>query len=353
MNVIHHSLRLLPRRLRPILKHTQTRMAVNLPHLPDTEKLSTNIIRILGGNPSKFTLQGSNTYLLGSGSSRILLDTAQGEPAWSSSISNILKSENCSISQCLLSHWHGDHVGGVNDLRKICSDSPPTIRKHMPSLNPHARFDPSTLEDINPDETFSTPEGFRIQALHTPGHTKDHMCFVITSSPNDPSEVGSIFTFDNVLGHGTAVFEDLAEYLSTLNVMKDALPSDRPVTAYPGHGAIIDDASAKITEYIEHRKMREEEALNVLRYGTPTPPPSSIDSEAVEHQDQDDVGGMEVVMKEWTSMEMVKVIYRHYPENLWLPAEGGLLMVLEKLKGDGKVRKSEEGRWSVNGRPTL
>ncbi len=351
MNVVYHSLRPVPRRLPHAFRKAQLRMAVNLPHLPETEKLSTSIIRILGGNPSKFTLQGSNTYLLGSGSSRILLDTAQGEPSWSSSLSNILKSENCSISDCLLSHWHGDHVGGVNDLRKICSDAPPTVRKHMPSLNPHARFDPSTLETITPDQTFSTPEGFEIRALHTPGHTKDHMCFIITCSPHDPSEVGQLFTFDNVLGHGTAVFEDLAEYLSTLSIMKDALPTDRPVAAYPGHGAIIDDAAAKITEYIEHRKMREEEALNVLKYGTPTPPPSSGESEAVEHED--DLGGMEVVMKEWTSMEMVKVIYRHYPENLWLPAEGGLLMVLEKLKGDGKVRKTEEGKWSINGRPTL
>ena len=67
------------------------------------------------------------------------------------------------------------------------------------------------------------------------------------------------------------------------------------------------------------------------------PPPPSPQSEAVEHENADDISGLEVVTgKEWTSMEMVKVIYRHYPENLWLPAEGGLLMVLEKLRGDGK-----------------
>jgi endoribonuclease LACTB2 len=330
-------------------------MAVNLPHLPDIEKLSTNIIRILGGNPSKFTLQGSNTYLLGSGPQRILLDTGEGRSAWSSSVSSVLESEKCSISQCLLSHWHGDHVGGVNALLKLSSSSPPTISKHMPTLNPHARFDPSILSEISPNQSFSTPEGFTIKSLHTPGHTKDHMCFLITSSPNQ-DEVGGIFTFDNVLGHGTAVFEDLAVYLNSLAVMKDALPTDRPVTAYPGHGAIIDDASAKIQEYIEHRHIREEEALNVLRYGTPTPPPSSPHSEAVEHESgsQDNIGALEVTAgKEWTSMEMVKVIYRHYPENLWQPAEGGLLMVLEKLKGDGKVKRSREGKWSVSERAAL
>ena len=169
------------------------------------------------------------------------------------------------------------------------------------------------------------------------------MCFLITASSADPSEVGSIFTVDNVLGHGTAVFEDLATYLTSLQTMYDALPHDTPVKAVPGHGAVIPDARAKITEYIEHRHMREQEALNVLKFGTPTPPPSDAqNSEAA------DVGPLEVVTgKEWGSMEMVKVIYRHYPENLWEPAEFGLLMVLEKLRGEGRVEKGEQGGWVV------
>ena len=349
MNALAHSLRPIPRLARRIATRTQVRMAVNLPHLNDIEKLSTSVIRILGGNPSKFTLQGSNTYLLGTGSDRILLDTGEGRKAWTDSLSSVLKSENCSVSECLLSHWHGDHVGGVNSLLKLYSSDLP-IKKHNPKLNPHARFDPSILGTIDPDQSFSTKDGFTIKALHTPGHTTDHMCFIVTSS-TDPSEVGQIFTFDNVLGHGTAVFEDLAAYLNSLAVMKDALPSSRPVMAYPGHGAVIDDAADKIQEYIEHRRMREEEALNVLRYGTPDAPYSIDDSDAGH---EDDIGGLEVVSgKEWTSWEMVKVIYRHYPENLWQPAEGGLLMVLEKLKGDGKVSKSDQGKWSTNGRSAL
>jgi len=148
--------------------------------------------------------------------------------------------------------------------------------------------------------------------------------------------------------------------------------NDGKKRAYPGHGAVIEDSVAKIDEYIAHRRMREEEALNVLRYGTVKPPhatqplvPDSItttgDSDASDSESSKlNLGGAKEVVagKEWTSMEMVKVIYRHYPENLWEPAERGLLMVLEKLKKDGKVVKVEseeggKGRWRASEKATL
>jgi endoribonuclease LACTB2 len=217
------------------------------------------------------------------------------------------------------------------------------VHKNNPTYDPYSQLDTSTINPIADGQRFKNACGFEVQALHTPGHTEDHMCFLVTASPADPAEVGSIFTADNVLGHGTAVFEDLQTYVASLGVMKNAVSNDaRPhatVRAFPGHGAVIADAKAKIAEYIEHRHMREQEALNVLKYGTPSPPPAEEESEG-------SAGGLEVVTgKEWASMEMVKVIYRHYPENLWEPAERGLLMVLEKLRKEGKVKKGEQGGW--------
>jgi endoribonuclease LACTB2 len=213
------------------------------------------------------------------------------------------------------------------------------------------------------------------------------MVFQVTSS-SDPSEVGALFTADNVLGHGTAVFEDLGLYLDSLQVMKQRLVDSQSSTsssssgstkrAYPGHGAVIEDGVAKIDEYIAHRRMREEEALNVLRYGTVKAPHSShnLVADSITRTGESDASdneaassklelgaGKEVVSgKEWTSLEMVKVIYRHYPENLWEPAERGLLMVLNKLKGDGKVIHvtgqeggggAEKGRWRASEKATL
>jgi len=352
-------------------------MAQTLPPLPDWEQVSTNVVRILGGNPSKFTLQGTNTYLLGRGADRLLVDTGQGEKRWLDTLSTVLHDQNATVSTCLLTHWHHDHVAGVKDLEKMSSDV--KVYKNKPALNPDGLLDPDRVHDIGDGQHFSvsTPEGaFEVEAVHTPGHAKDHMCFLVTSSP-DPTEIGALFTADNVLGHGTAVFEDLATYLESLNLMKrrvsetvSALTSKTSASeeaghtrkAYPGHGAVIDDVTGKIDEYISHRRMREEEALNVLRYGSVKRPGTK---EGVVHDSITTVGesdseaetisvGKEVVSgKEWESMEMVRIIYRHYPENLYQPAEYGLLMVLEKLRKDGKVVKTDAGKWRVSEMATL
>ncbi|ETI25053.1 hypothetical protein G647_04423 [Cladophialophora carrionii CBS 160.54] len=426
-------------------------MAQNLPHLPDWEQVSTNIIRIMGGNPSKFTLQGTNTYLLGSGASRILIDTGSGEKKWIDTVRVVLNSATAKplhISTCLLTHWHHDHLGGVTDLERLSAELNPghelKVYKNLPAWNPDSLIDPSRVHDIHDGQEFVTGGGdgndddassFAIQAIHTPGHAKDHMVFQITQSP-DASEIGALFTADNVLGHGTAVFEDLQLYLQSLDVMKrrvvdavatqhrqrqqdtrqsgipdsDSSPSsisggpnssahadanaDAHVSvstssttttaaattttkrAYPGHGQVIDDAVGKIDEYIAHRRMREEEALNVLKYGTVNSPQSTTpvvhdsitttgksegesDASAGVRESGSGSGPKEVIVgKEWDSMEMVRVIYRHYPENLWEPAEKGLLMVLEKLKKDGRVvcvgaSGDARGKWRVSEKATL
>ncbi|OCT53090.1 hypothetical protein CLCR_10041 [Cladophialophora carrionii] len=434
-------------------------MAQNLPHLPDWEQVSTNIIRIMGGNPSKFTLQGTNTYLLGSGASRILIDTGSGEKKWIDTVRVVLNSATAKplhISTCLLTHWHHDHLGGVTDLERLSAELNPAhelkVYKNLPTWNPDSLIDPSRVHDIHDGQEFVTGGGngndddddassFAIQAIHTPGHAKDHMVFQITRSP-DASEIGALFTADNVLGHGTAVFEDLQLYLQSLDVMKrrvvDAVATQQrqrqqdtrqsgisdsdsdsspgsisggpnssahaaarahvsvstgsttttttaatttttTITkrAYPGHGQVIDDAVGKIDEYIAHRRMREEEALNVLKYGTVNSPRSTTpvvhdsitatgkgenesDASAAEPGARESGSGPKevIVGKEWDSMEMVRVIYRHYPENLWEPAEKGLLMVLEKLKRDGRVvcvgaSGQARGKWRLSEKATL
>ena len=96
------------------------------------------------------------------------------------------------------------------------------------------------------------------------------------------------------------------------------------IRAYPAHGSVIEDAKAKIEEYIAHRRQREQEAVAVL---------------AGKHGNQDGV-----VKEEWGSMEMVKIIYKQYPEGLHAPAEGGLLQVLNKLEGEGRVETVEGGK---------
>ncbi|KAJ4384653.1 hypothetical protein N0V86_000253 [Didymella sp. IMI 355093] len=280
-------------------------MSEPLVSLPAVQKLSDCVIRVLGGNPSKFTLQGTNTYIVGTGSKRLLIDTGEGKEAWIESIKSTLSEHKITIDKALLSHWHPDHVLGIPDL---LSHSPNTqVFKNQSDGN-------EDWHEISDGQTFST-EGATLRAFHCPGHTTDHIAFVL-------EEEEAMFTADNVLGQGTAVFEDLATYMKSLEGMGKQFTG----RAYPGHGPVIEDGPSKISEYIKHRRQREQQVLDVLG--------------------KEKEGG-------WTSMEIVKVIYKDYPQNLWEPAERGVIQILEKLKGESKIIKSDGGRWSLSGKASL
>ncbi|EME40155.1 hypothetical protein DOTSEDRAFT_74851 [Dothistroma septosporum NZE10] len=279
-----------------------------LPTLPDIERVSPRVIRILGANPSKFTLQGTNTYLIGQGPKRFLLDTGEGKPQWLDSVKKALKDENASISDVILTHWHPDHVGGVPDARSLCPEAK-VWKNNLYAMKDYINY--------NDGHIFRT-EGATIKAFHSPGHTVDHMAFIL-------QEEDAMFTGDNVLGHGTAVFEDLATYIDSLERMQHQFDG----RAYPGHGQVIGDGKAKIREYISHRRQREVEVLEVLKASAP--------------------GGEEG----WTSMEIVKLVYKAYPEHLWTPAEGGVKQVLGKLEGEGKVKQADGERWSLGAKAAL
>jgi len=255
--------------------------------------------------------KGTNVYIVGTGSYRLLIDTGEGRPSWIKALLSVLAKENASVSQVLITHCHLDHTGGIQHL--LANFPEATVHKYNPAQG---------HQGIQDGEQFSV-DGATLRAVHSPGHTKDHMVFVL-------EEEDAMFTGDSVLGQGTAVFEDLSTYLHSLEGMKVYFSG----RAYPGHGPVIDDGNARISEYLRHRQQREDQVLQVLKS-------SSIAPSAQEAEG-------------WVSMEIVKVIYKDVPESLHLAAHGGVLQLLRKLQGDDRVEvDSFTGKWKIKERAIL
>jgi ribonuclease/clavin/mitogillin len=136
------------------------------------------------------------------------------------------------------------------------------------------------------------------------------------------------------LGHGTAVFEDLHAYIKSLHKMKGAFKG----RAYPGHGPVIDNGPSKIAEYIKHRQLREDQVIQVLKTAR------FVEGANASATDPN----------EWTSMDIVKIIYKDVPENLYLPANGGITQILLKLEEEDKVVENlKTGGWRLQNRAAL
>ncbi|KOS19952.1 Beta-lactamase-like protein 2 [Escovopsis weberi] len=206
--------------------------------------MSPRVLRVLGQNPGKFTFQGTNTYIVGTGAERLLVDTSGGEPEWAELISSTLASRGISLSHVLLTHWHGDHTGGVPDLVRM-----------YPHLERGGIFkhDPEGIQRGISDGQVFPVEGATVRALHTPGHSEDHMCFVL-------EEEQAMFTGDNVLGHGTSAVEDLGTFMATLRRMH----AQGCRTGYSAHGVAIADLQAKLDAELTAKTRREGQVMRAL-----------------------------------------------------------------------------------------
>lgn len=122
---------------------------------------------------------GTNTYLLGTGPERLLIDTGEGKPIWPENLASVLSSEKATIRDTILTHWHHDHVDGVTDLLKLCPES--KVYKNEPDKG---------MLNCEDGQRFEV-EGATLRAFKCPGHTTDHVALVL-------EEEGAMFTGDNV-----------------------------------------------------------------------------------------------------------------------------------------------------------
>jgi glyoxylase-like metal-dependent hydrolase (beta-lactamase superfamily II) len=267
--------------------------------LPDVDVWSERVVVALGQNPGVFTGPGTNTYLVGTGRERLLLDTGQGLPAYLPVLERALaRAGGARIREIVVTHGHPDHLGGVAAIRERFG--PLRVSKR-----PWPGVDEAMRCEVTPIDEGSriAVEGATLRAVHAPGHAEDHLCFVL-------EEERALFSGDNVLGVGTTVIPgrggDLADYMRSL----ERLLAEAPRAIYPAHGPRIADGSAKIREYLAHRMLREREILAAVGDGLSR------------------IG------------EMVERIYAAYPVELHAPAAGSVSAHLHKLEREGRVVRS-------------
>jgi glyoxylase-like metal-dependent hydrolase (beta-lactamase superfamily II) len=228
--------------------------------LPDVERWAPRVVVVRGLNPGPFTGPGTNTYLLGTGQQRILLDTGSGVEGYVDLLEGALFDEcgGAELGDILITHTHPDHLGGVPDILRRFGER--EVSK-MPWPERDQRV-AAEITEIGDGDVFQT-DGVSLRAIHTPGHAQDHLCFYM-------EEERALFTGDVVLGAGTAVIPldggDMALYLDSLQRLLD-LELER---IYPGHGPFISKPKEKLREYIDHRAERERAIIDAVARGATT-----------------------------------------------------------------------------------
>ena len=245
------------------------------------------IVRVLAPNADVYTLDGTNTWVVGASPS-VVIDPGPDIPTHLDEVA----AEAGDVAAVLVTHDHPDHAPGAAAFAR--SVGAPLMAYRLDGA------------DRLPDGREVRAGDVTITAVYTPGHSSDHLVFLERAS-------GSLFTGDAVVGRGTSFIDppdgDLAQYLRSLERMR----SLGARTIYPGHGPVVFDAPAKLDEYVRHRADREREIAAVLADA-----PSTVAA-------------------------IVGRVYAAYPADVLPLAARSVLAHLLKLESEGRAARSGRG----------
>ncbi|MGK6321073.1 MBL fold metallo-hydrolase [Sphingomonas sp. DT-204] len=282
----------------------------DVPH--DTpETLEPGVVRLTANNPSPFTQDGTQSYVVGTRDVAVI-DPGPVDEAHLAALLDVIGGRP--VVAILCTHTHRDHSPLAAPLK--AATAAPIIGcapLALDDLGPRAdaSFDP----DYRPDHVLAdgdtiAGDGWTLEAIATPGHTSNHLCFALVESK-------ALFSGDHVMGWSTSIVSppdgDMGDYMRSLETL---LTRDDRVY-YPGHGPAVDNPQRLVRGMMGHRKQREGQILHLLRRGT------------------GDVGAM------------VEAMYVGLDRRMHPAAARSVLAHLLDLRRRGLVAGDEGGQWTL------
>ena len=287
--------------------------------------------RIVCNNPSKYTFHGTGTYVIGH-TDVAVVDPGPRDPAHVEALLRALGDET--VRTILITHTHGDHSPAAAALHDAtgapvlgfgphpkdatseeddADDDSDADNETEPAEDgkpaaatdahrPDVDFDPETR--LAHGDTVEGP-GWTVQALHTPGHISNHLCFAL-------AEENAVLTGDHVMGWSTTIIPppdgDVSDYLRSLQLLLDR--SDE--VFYPTHGGPVNNPQRYVAALLKHRLRREAQILEQLANG-----PAS-------------------------AKQMVAVLYADVRKELHRPAARSVVAHLVKLHKEGQAAPARD-----------
>ena len=227
-----------------------------------SEPVAPLVRRVLAHNPSAFTYSGTQSYLVGTQREVAVIDPGPDDADHIAALIEGIGDARLVAICC--THTHRDHSPAAASLAertgaRIIGCAPLALSDDGP------RMDDSFDTGYAPDQVLGDGEsvggdGWTLTAVHTPGHTSNHLCYAL-----DGHDV--LFTGDHVMGWSTTVVAppdgDMTEYMASLQKLYERTDA----VYFPAHGPQVDKTRQFVRGMIGHRRQRENQILRLLEKG--------------------------------------------------------------------------------------
>tara|TARA_Y100000588_G_scaffold364521_1_gene428254 strand:+ start:166 stop:1062 length:897 start_codon:yes stop_codon:yes gene_type:complete len=224
-------------------------------------QLSPLVRRVVAENPSMFTLHGTGTYIIGKGNVAII----DPGPNISEHITAVLEAiQGETVTDIVITHTHIDHSPATPHMKAATQATTWGFGPHG-TAHTGEQVEEGADYDFIPDRELRDNmlvegDGWTLEAIHTPGHTSNHICLAL-------KEENIMFSGDHVMGWSTSVISppdgDMGSYLQSL----EKLLARQEIRYWPTHGPAIESPQEFVQAFIAHRKKREADIKSCLDAG--------------------------------------------------------------------------------------